>query len=70
MDAGRAGLMPDAVSMNGPKKTKGEQVGAATVRFELKLEPPTDDKFNEFSYVHLQKERESKVKCSVRPLCL
>lgn len=46
------------VSMNGKKKTDGKKVGV-TIRLELELAPPTDDKTNEFSYVHLLKDRES-----------
>lgn len=41
----------------GKKTTKGMAVD--TLRFDLDLAPPTDDKTNEFSYVHLMKEREA-----------
>lgn len=47
--------------MSGEKKLEGKKVGA-TLRFDLELAPPTDDTTtNEFSYVHLVKEREAKV---------
>ena len=41
----------------GKKTTKGMAVG--TLRFDIDLAPPTDDTTNEFSYVHLLKEREA-----------
>lgn len=57
--------MASQVSMNGAnaeKKTDlGKKGGPVTIRFELNLAPPTDDTTNEFSYVHLLKDRETKV---------
>ncbi len=57
---------PVQVSMNGGKLKKiesegpGERVGV-TIRLQLDLAPPTDENTNEFSYVHLVKEKEAKV---------
>lgn len=56
--------MTSEVSMNGGKKKTelGKKAGGpVTIRFELELAPPTDDTTNEFSYVHLLKDRETKV---------
>lgn len=52
--------MASQVSMVRGKKTEGKE-GGATIRFELELAPPTDDTTNEFSYVHLVKDKETKV---------
>lgn len=52
--------MTNQVSMNEAKKSPSKKVGV-TIRFELELAPPTDDTSNEFSYVHLVKDRDAKV---------
>ena len=53
--------MTSQVSMNGGKKPGSKKVGH-TLRFDLNLAPPTDDNTNEFSYVHLVKDKCKEVK--------
>lgn len=48
------------VSVNGDRKKLGDKVGE-TLRFDLELDSPTDDTFNEFSYLQLVRERKKKV---------
>lgn len=48
--------MMSQVSMNGGKKLESKKVGV-TLRFDLTLAPPTDSATNEFSYVHLVKDK-------------
>ena len=52
--------MASQVTMSEKKKAGGKNKGV-TIRFELELAPPTEDSTNEFSYVHLLKERENVV---------
>lgn len=56
--------MTSQVAMNGEKKLEGKKVGV-TLRFDLNLAPPTDGSTNEFSYVHLVKDKCKEVKRAV-----
>lgn len=52
------------VAMNGGEKKgsgTGKKLGVTTLRFDLELAPPNDQTTNEFSYVHLVREKEAKV---------
>lgn len=53
--------MTSKVTMNEKRKADGKNK-SVTIRFELELAPPTDDSTNEFSYVHLLKERQNVVR--------
>ena len=46
--------------INGDRQTKGRKRGRS-LRFELKLAPPTEDSTNEFSYVELVENAQEKV---------
>lgn len=46
--------------INGDRQPKGRKRGR-TLRFELKLAPPTEDSTNEFSYVELVENTQEKV---------
>lgn len=47
------------VSLTGNRKT-GDNLGE-TLRFDIDLDSPTDDSFNEFSYLQLVREKRRKV---------
>lgn len=49
-----------AVSANGDRKKSGDKAGE-TLRFDIELDSPSDDTFNEFSYLQLVRERKQKV---------